>query len=224
MPDAVMLFAAGFGTRMGALTANTPKPLLPVARKPLLDHALDLTTGIKTRVVNAHYHADQIETHLRGTGVVVSVEQPDILDTGGGLKHALPRLGDEPVFTLNTDAVWSGPNPLDLLRAAWSPEEMDALLLCVPLARAVGRKGGGDFDLTDGHLSWRGDMVYTGAQIVKTDALRDIPETAFSLHALWNTALDARRFCGIPYPGTWCDVGHPEGIRLAEEMLASQNA
>jgi MurNAc alpha-1-phosphate uridylyltransferase len=218
-PDAILLFAAGFGTRMGALTKDRPKPLIEVAGKPLLDHALDLTTGLSTRVVNAHYHADQIVDHLRDSGIKVSVEQPEVLDTGGGLKHALPLLGPDPVFTLNTDAVWKGPNPLDLLRDAWSPDRMDALLLCVPLAQAVGRKGGGDFSLENGHLSWTGDMVYTGAQIVKTGMLETVSEPIFSMRELWSAAENAGRFCGLTYPGQWCDVGHPEGIVMAEEML-----
>ena len=220
MPDAVMLFAAGFGTRMGALTADRPKPLIEVAGKTLLDHALDLTAGIPTRVVNAHYLSDQIENHLAGTGVHVSNEQPEILDTGGGLRHALPILGAHPVYSLNTDAVWSGPNPLELLRAAWAPERMDALLLCVPLARAVGRKGGGDFTLRDdGQLTRTGDMVYTGAQIIKTEGLHAIPDRVFSLNRLWGVQAGAGRLFGLPYPGHWCDVGHPEGIAMAERML-----
>lgn len=220
MPDAVMLFAAGFGTRMGDLTATRPKPLIEVAGKPLLDHALALTEGVARRVVNAHYLAEQIEAHLAGHDVTVSVERPDILDTGGGLRHALPLLGDGPVFTLNTDAVWRGPNPLELLDDAWNPDEMDALLLCVPLMRAVGRKGGGDFDLSpDGRLHWTGEMVYTGAQIVRTDALSSVEEQVFSLHRLWNAAIEKGRFHGLLYPGHWADVGHPDGIRLAEEML-----
>lgn len=225
MPDAVMLFAAGFGTRMGALTKDRPKPLIEVAGRALLDHALDLARDVPVRVVNAHYHADRIEAHLAGSGVHVSVELPDILDTGGGLKRALPLLGEGPVFTLNTDAVWSGPNPLALLSDAWQPERMDALLLCVPLARAVGRKGGGDFALSgDGTITRPGDMVYTGAQIVKTDALRGIGEDIFSMHRLWEDAAAQGRFHGIAYPGTWCDVGHPEGIALAEDMLDRANA
>ncbi|CUH79535.1 nucleotidyltransferase family protein [Tropicibacter naphthalenivorans] len=219
MPNAVMLFAAGFGTRMGSLTADRPKPLIPVAGRPLLDHALALTEGRAPRVVNAHYKAKMVQAHLDGTDIAVSVERPDILDTGGGLRHALPLLGTDPVFTLNTDAVWHGPNPLDLLEAAWDPAQMDALLLCVPLARAVGRKTPGDFTLTDGRLTRQGDLVYTGAQIVKTDALHDIAEDSFSLNVLWNRMAQDGRLHGTPYPGHWCDVGHPEGITLAEEML-----
>ncbi|MBV7395258.1 nucleotidyltransferase family protein [Mameliella sediminis] len=220
MPDAVMLFAAGFGTRMGALTATRPKPLIEVAGKPLLDHALDLTAGLRTRVVNAHYLADQIAQHLAGSDVQVSTEQPDILDTGGGLRHALPLLGTHSVYTLNTDAIWNGPNGLDLLSRAWDPDRMDALLLCVPLDRAIGRKGSGDFSLApDGQLTRNGDLVYTGAQIIKTEGLNAIPDKVFSLNRLWNEQAAAGRLFGLTYPGQWCDVGHPEGISLAERML-----
>ncbi|WP_206080318.1 nucleotidyltransferase family protein [Pacificoceanicola onchidii] len=220
MPDAVMLFAAGFGTRMGALTKDKPKPMIPVAGKPLLDHALDLTEGVTTRVVNAHYHADQIKAHLSDTDISVSSETPEILDTGGGLRHALPLLGTNPVYTLNTDAAWRGPNPLHQLAKTWDPDTMDALLLCVPLDRAIGRKGGGDFDIgSDGQLTRPGDVVFTGAQIIKTDRLAEIEETVFSLRELWSLMADTGRLHGALYPGQWCDVGHPDGIALAEDML-----
>lgn len=221
MPNAIMLFAAGFGTRMGALTNDRPKPLIQVGGKALLDHALALTDGIATRVVNAHYRADQVVQHLEGTDVIPSVEADEILDTGGGLRHAQGLLGAGPVFTLNTDAVWAGPNPLDSLRAAWDSEKMDALLLCVPLENAVGRVGGGDFSLSSrGQLSRGGNLVYTGAQIVKMDGLADISDQAFSLNVLWNQMAANHRLFGLSYPGRWCDVGHPAGITLAEEMLA----
>ena len=152
--------------------------------------------------------------------MALSREEPEILDTGGGLRAALPLLGPDPVFALNTDAVWSGPNPLRLLAEAWDPERMDALLLCVPVARAIGRKGGGDFTVgTDGRLSRGGDAVYTGAQIIRTDGLASVPEPVFSLNLLWNAMATENRLYGLPYPGQWCDVGHPEGITLAEDML-----
>lgn len=222
MPDAVMLFAAGFGTRMGALTADRPKPLIPVAGRPLIDHALALVDayGSIRRVANAHYHAGQISAHLADKNVIVSPELPDILDTGGGLRAAMPLLNTNPVFTLNTDAIWSGPNPLRLLANAWDPGHMDALLLCVPLSRAVGRQGAGDFRRApDGQLTRTGDLVYTGAQIVKTDGLAAIPDHVFSLNVLWNRLAERGRLCGIEYPGTWCDVGRPDGIALAEQLL-----
>lgn len=217
-----MLFAAGFGTRMGALTADRPKPLIEVAGKPLIDHALAIADeyGPLRRVANAHYRADQLAAHLTGRDVAVSLEQPDILDTGGGLRAALPLLGSDPVFTMNTDALLRGPNPLRLLADAWDPEHMDALLLCVPLARAVGRKGDGDFTLeSDGKISRQGDHVFTGLQILKTDGLADIPDRVFSLNLLWNRMAAQDRLFGLPFPGHWCDVGHPGGITLAEDML-----
>lgn len=219
MPDSVMLFAAGFGTRMRHLTKDRPKPLIPVAGKALLDHALDQTQGIPTRVVNAHYKADQIRAHLAGQDITVLEEDP-ILDTGGGLRNALHILGTQLVYTLNTDAVWHGPNALQILAETWNPDQMDALLLCVPLQNAIGRSGGGDFTRApDGQLLRKGDLVYTGAQIVKTDLLHDIPEDVFSLNVLWNKIAAQGRLHGVEYPGKWCDVGHPEGITLAEDLL-----
>ena len=222
-----MIFAAGFGTRMGALTRDRPKPLIEVAGRPLLDHALAQAEGRASRiVVNAHYHADQIAAHLAGwPGVQLSHETPEILDTGGGLRRALPMLGAGPVWTLNSDAVWTGANPLDQLAAAWDPARMDALLLLVPGAAARGHKGRGDFLMApDGRLARKGDtggpvLIYSGAQIIRTGRLADIPETVFSLNRIWDRMLEAGRIFGAIHRGGWADVGAPEGIAAAEAML-----
>ncbi|SLN24588.1 2-C-methyl-D-erythritol 4-phosphate cytidylyltransferase [Roseivivax jejudonensis] len=222
MPDSLMIFAAGFGTRMGALTADRPKPLITVAGRSLLDRTLDLARdhGIPQIVVNAHYRANQIVAHLAGSEVAVAVETPDILDTGGGLRAALPMLGDGPVFTSNSDAVWRGPNPFEVLAGMWRPAEMDALLLTVPVDHAVGRQEDGDFSMAqDGRLTRGGALVYTGVQILKTDRLFDIPDPVFSLNVVWNRIAAEGRLFGASYKGAWCDVGHPEGIALAETML-----
>ncbi len=226
MCDTIMFFAAGFGTRMGHLTKSRPKPLIPVAGRALLDHAIALADdfGPLTKVVNAHYLGEQVKDHLANSDTIVVVEKPAILDTGGGLKNALPHLGEGPVFTSNTDAVWSGDNPLRFLKNAWNPDAMDALLLCVPLSNAVGRLGGGDFDIdAKGRLSRKGDFVYTGLQIIKTDGLADISDDVFSLNVLWNEIQGKGRLFGTTYPGKWCDVGHPDGITLAENMLGLGN-
>lgn len=221
-PEAVMLFAAGFGTRMGALTRNRPKPLIEVGGRPLIDHALALAQDVSPAriVANLHYLPDRLAAHLRPRGVALSLETPDILDTGGGLRAALPLLGDGPVFTLNTDAIWDGPNPLTLLRAAWRPDRMDALLVCVPIGQTLGRPGSGDFSLaSDDRLSRGPELVYGGAQILRTEALRDFAEPAFSLNRLWDRMQADGRLFGLTYPGRWCDVGHPDGITLAETLL-----
>lgn len=217
-----MLFAAGFGTRMRPLTDTQPKPLIPVAGRPLIDHAMAFIDGaeISKTVVNLHYRADQLAAHLQGKPIETVTETPDILDTGGGLRNALPLLGDGPILTLNTDAVWAGPNPLALLQQAWDPARMDALLICVPMAQVHGRTNG-DFDLgPDGHITRGQAAVYGGAQIIKTTGLHDIPDRAFSLNVLWNQMAAQNRLFGLPYPGQWCDVGHPAGIQVAEDMLA----
>jgi MurNAc alpha-1-phosphate uridylyltransferase len=222
-PRALMVFAAGFGTRMGALTAARPKPLIEVAGRPLLDHALALAEGqgIARTVVNAHYLADQVAGHLAARpGVSVSVEHPAILDTGGGLRAALPLLGPGPVFTLNSDAVWTGPNPLATLRAAWDPDRMDALALLLPRGSATGHTGPGDFLMADSGALTRGPgLVYSGAQIVDPARLADIPEPVFSLNRLWDALIPEGRLHGVVHPGGWCDVGRPQSIPLAERLL-----
>lgn len=221
-PPSVMLFAAGFGTRMGALTKDCPKPLIKVAGKALIDHALALVQEIPvgTVVANTHYLADQMAEHLRPLGVAISSETPDILETGGGLKAALPLLGRDPVFTMNTDAIWAGPNPLQLLLDAWRPEHMDGLLMCVPVGSTTGYSGTGDFSIGADHRISRGHgHVYGGVQIIRTDLLGGIPERAFSLNRLWDVMLDRQRLFALNYPGRWSDVGHPAGIALAEGVL-----
>lgn len=221
-PQAVMIFAAGFGTRMGALTRDRPKPLIPVAGRPLIDHALALAKAAAPRiVVNTHYRAGMIADHLAGSAVALSPEPDAILDTGGGLRAALPLLGSDPVFTLNPDAVWQGENPLLALAAAWDGARMEGLLLLLDHDRAIGHAGPGDF-LTDaqGRLTRGPGRIYSGAQIIRTDDLSAIAEPAFSLNLLWDRMIARGTLHGLGYCGQWCDVGRPECIPLAEALLA----
>lgn len=225
-PDALMLFAAGFGTRMGELTRDRPKPLIPVAGRPLIDHALAIAddAGIKRKVANLHYLADQLAHHLAPRGdVVLSRETDAILETGGGLRAALPLLGEGPVFTLNTDAVWTGANPLSQLRAAWRPEAMDALFLLLPAGSALGHRGRGDFLLdAEGRVrraAGAPGLVYLGAQIIRTQTLAQVPDRVFSLNLVWDQMIATGRAFGIVHQGAWCDVGSPVGIVEAERLL-----
>ena len=224
MPDAVMLFAAGFGKRMAPLTDTQPKPLIKVAGRALLDHALALADDAEIRriVVNTHYRGDQIAAHLAARPeIAISDEVPDILETGGGLRAALPLLGAGPVFTLNTDAIWTGPNPLTALRAAWDPERMDALVMMIAREQANGHGGTGDFVTDAGGRLTRGyGAIYAGAQILRTDGLAEIAGPVFSLNLLWDRMIARGRLFGLIHAGGWCDVGQPSSIALAEGMLA----
>ncbi|MEM6579416.1 MAG: nucleotidyltransferase family protein [Pseudomonadota bacterium] len=222
-PDAVLMFAAGFGTRMKPLTETRPKPLIEVGGRALIDHAMHLVDqhGVSRVVVNLHYKPEMIRSHFQNSKVILSEETPDILDTGGGLKAAIPLLGAGPVFTMNTDAVWSGPNPFTMLKDAWQPDLMDALLLCIPKEQAMGHAGQGDFLIEpDGHARRGAGLIYSGVQIIQTAVARDVEESAFSLNVIWDRLIAADRLFGLAYTGRWCDVGQPASISVAERMLA----
>lgn len=231
--DTAMILAAGLGKRMRPLTASQPKPLVRVAGKALIDHALDrlAEAGIKKAVVNVHYLATALEAHVlarQTPKVAVSDERALLLETGGGMVKALPQLPD-PFFALNADNIWlDGPKDAfhDLSRR-WNPDEMDALLLVVPHVRAVNFNGPGDFHMDPmGRLSRRRDgriapFIYTGIQLVSHRLLRDAPEGPFSTNILWNRAMAEGRLHGISFTGRWFEVGTPEAIRPTEEALLS---
>ena len=225
-PFPVMIFAAGFGRRMGALTKDKPKPLVPVKGRALIDYAVDIAreSGAQTILVNLHYKHQMLADHLRDAPVQTRLELPDILETGGGLKAALPQLGAGPVVTINSDAIWQGENPIAALRARWQPERMQALLLCIERTRAHGHSGAGDFSLAEnGCLQRGGNLVYTGVQIIKTEGLMAIEQRAFSLNLLWAQMIERQGVYGAVYRGNWCDVGHPEGLVCAQNMLSHSN-
>ena len=236
VPHTTMILAAGFGTRMGDLTRERPKPLLPVAGRPMIDLALDIAdqAGAEHAVVNLHYLGDMIRAHLAGRSkprVSFSEESPEILDTGGGVVRALPMLGAEPFWTLNSDAVFAGPNPLEILRHVWRPGAMDGLLLLVARDRTRAYTRPGDFFLTgDGAApARRGEaptapFVYAGAQIMAPAALADTPEGPFSMNVIWDRLLTGGRLAAVTYPGDWVDVGTPDGLAEADRALAGQSA
>lgn len=221
MRPALMIFAAGLGTRMRPLTDTLPKPLIEVAGQTLLDRALAMgrQAQLSPIVVNSHYMGDQIADHLAGQDVAISEESDLLLDTGGGLRKALPLLGNGPVMTLNPDVVWTGPNPLAALCEAWD-DRMDALLAVVPLATATARIGGGDFAMdAAGRITRRGDFVYAGAHILRPERLAEIPDQVFSLNRIWDVLIAQGRAFGMVHAGGWCDVGRPETIPFAEAVL-----
>jgi len=231
--DTAMVMAAGLGKRMRPLTATQPKPMVRVAGKPLIDHALDrlAEAGVEKAVVNVHYLPEPLEAHLALRDmprVAVSDERVQLLETGGGMTkaHAAGLLPD-PFFCLNADNIWlDGPrNAFADLSARWDPEAMDALLLVVPHARALNFRGEGDFHMDAvGRLSRRkagriAPFIYTGIQLVSHRLLREAPDGPFSTNVLWQRAIEEGRLYGAVFTGQWFEVGTPQAIRPTEEAL-----
>lgn len=231
--DTAMLMAAGLGKRMRPLTASTPKPMVRVAGKPLIDRALDRLedAGVERAVVNVHYLAESIEAHLKSRQhpvVTFSDEREELLETGGGMVKAdKAGLLPDPFFACNADSVWlDGPrNAFADLSDAWDPEKMDALLLVVTHARAKNFDGTGDFYMDGaGQLTRKlpgriAPFIYTGIQLVSHRLLRDAPEGKFSTNVLWDRAIAEGRLYGVAFTGMWYEVGTPAHIRPTEEAL-----
>ena len=233
VPHTAMVMAAGLGKRMRPLTATRPKPLIEVNGKALLDHVLEKlrTAGVKKVVVNVHYLADALEAHVatraEGLEVVISDERELLLETGGGLVKAEPMIDCDPFLSLNSDNLWiDGPaDTIKLLASQWDGSKMDALLLLVPQARALGHKGMGDFHMgRTGRLRRReksrvAPFVFTGIQMVSKRLLRDAPEGPFSTNILWSRAMEEGRCFGAVHQGLWFDVGTPRSITMTEATL-----
>ena len=230
--DTAMVLAAGLGKRMRPLTAAQPKPMVRVAGKPLIDHALDrlAEAGIAKAVVNVHYLPDAVEAHVRSRAVpavTISDERELLLETGGGLVKAQDLLPD-PFFCVNSDNIWlDGPrNAFHELSAIWDAERMDALLLLVPHTGARNFAGKGDFHMDGkGRITRRrsgriAPFIFTGVQLVSKRLLEGAPEGPFSTNLLWDRAIERGRLCGVAFSGQWFEVGTPAAIAPTEAALA----
>jgi N-acetyl-alpha-D-muramate 1-phosphate uridylyltransferase len=234
-----MVLAAGFGERMRPLTLRMPKPLVPLAGRPLLDHVLDrlAAAGVKTAIVNVHYLPEQLEAHLaarqgRQPEILVSDERGVLLDTGGGAKKALPLLGHGPFFIHNADSAWSeGATPaLTRMLRLWDPAAMDCLLLLAPVTTSVGYHAKGDFSMSpDGRLARRKNrelvpFAFAGVSLCDARLFKDAPDGAFSLNLLWDRALETGRLYGMRLDGRWMHVGTPEALAQAEASFEREGA
>ncbi|QNL20106.1 nucleotidyltransferase family protein [Hyphobacterium sp. CCMP332] len=228
-----MALAAGLGTRMRPLTLTRPKALVEVNGKPLLDHVLDrfADVGVSSAVVNIHHFADQMRDHLSQRAdppaLRISDESELVLETGGGLVKARPLLGDDPVFVSNIDALWAEGETaeLDRLRAAWTGDEMDALLLLARREDTLGYGGAGDFFLeAEGRVRRRGSAdsapyVFAGTQILNPAVIDGYREEAFSLNRIWDALLAKGRVHGLVMDAFWMHVGDPDARDAAEGRL-----
>lgn len=228
-----MVLAAGVGERMRPITLTTPKPLIAIGGQTMLDRALDALDeeGVEQVVVNAHHLADVVARHLAGRrqpAIRLSVEA-ERLETGGGVRNALPLLGQAPFFVVNGDILWrNGARPtLADLADAWEPGRMDALLLLHPVATALGYQGAGDFQrLADGRVTRRdkderAPHLFAGLQILHPRLFAGSPGGPFSLNVLYDRAIAADRLYAIEHGGSWCHVSTPADIPVAEAFLAN---
>jgi len=231
-PTKAMVLAAGLGLRMRPLTDNLPKPLVRVAGQPLLDHVLDklANAGVNEAVVNVHYLPDQIIEHTRTRSnprITISDERDQVLGTGGAVVKALPLLGDEPFFHLNSDTMWiDGVRPnLARLAEAFDPARMDILLLMAPTTSSIGYSGRGDYSmLADGALRKRRELqvvpfVYAGAAIMSPALFADAPSGEFPLTRMFDRANEQERLFGLRLDGVWMHVGTPDAVGAAEEAF-----
>ncbi len=243
LPETAMVLAAGLGTRLRPLTETTPKPLIQVAGRSLLDHCLDrlVEAGVRRAVVNIHWLGEQIRQHLQGRKdieIVISDESDALLETGGGIARALPLLcngpllGNGPFLSVNSDLIWRDArgNALRRMAARFDADSMDALLLLQPAMAATGYDGMGDFMMDQMGLLTRRDarcvapFVYTGVQIISPRLFDAVPvgekAEAFSLNRLYDRAIEQGRLYGLRHEGDWMDVGSHTGLAQAEALLS----
>lgn len=229
-----VVLAAGLGTRLKPITDTMPKPLVPVAGKPMIDYGLDALAeaGVTRAVVNVHHFADRMEAHLAAyprLDITISDERAGLMNSGGGLKKGLALLDPGIVYVMNADLFWIGEKSgsltnLQRLAGYFDPEMMDMALLCVPLDHTTGHNGKKDFQLdADGRLARYVDgerpLVYAGAIVLHSALLDDAPDDAFNLNIYFDKAIEKGRLFGVVMDGEWITVGTPEALPLAEAVI-----
>jgi len=232
-PESAMVLAAGLGTRMRPLTETRPKALVEVAGRTLIDRVLDrlVEAGVRRAVVNVHHFADMLEAHLaRRTDIEILIadERAALLDSGGGVRNALPLLGREPIFVANIDSLWTEDvtPPLEQMKAAWDPARMDMLLLLTRRDHGIGFEGPRGFLMdTDGRLTHSADdarpapFANVGFQILKPESLDGEPDGAFSILPVWWRLQGQGRLFGVVMDAFWMHVGDPAARAEAEARL-----
>lgn len=228
-PKTAMILAAGLGLRMRPLTLTTPKPLLKVAGKPIIDYGVEklIDAGVPKAIVNKHYLPDQIDhwaRQVKNIHMEVSDETDAVLETGGGIVRALPRLGSNPFYVLNSDCFWTeqGIPALQRLGEGWNDAKMDCLLLLCAPRQTTGYDGSGDFKLApDGRLTRENHdaLAYIGGYIVHPRLFAGVAESKFSMNILWDKAIAEGRLYGLAHAGHWLHVGTPDSIAAAEAYL-----
>ena len=235
IPHAVLL-AAGHGLRMRPLTEHTPKPLLKLGQRALLDHALDrlAEAGVRHVVVNAHWQAEQIAAHLaarQGPPATIVRPEADLLDTGGAVAAALAAglLGDGPFYIANSDSVWlDGPRPALRRLAAALDQDHDGVILVHRTFLVQADVGAGDFFLDKLAAPRRREerevapYIYAGVTLARPTLFGGLGAGRFSMNQVWDRALAAGRLSAVVHDGLWFHLSRPEDLAEAEYALTAQ--
>jgi MurNAc alpha-1-phosphate uridylyltransferase len=225
-----MVLAAGYGTRLKPLTDRMPKPLIPVAGKPMIEYALDKLRayGIEEVIINVSHLKDQLTAYLSAfNDLTIKIsEEAEPLETGGGLKKALPLLGHEPFFTINSDIIWlyERESALERLARHWDDAKMDVLLLTQTKAKAIGHDKGEDhlFIKPGNTIDWNereAPYIIAGIGIMHPRILLNAPDGKFTVKILWHQALAQNRLFCLPHHGQWFQTGTLADIKTAEKNL-----
>lgn len=219
-PMSAMILAAGRGERLRPLTDHLPKPLIEVAGKPLIAHHLCAlaAAGFERVVINVAWLADAIVEALGdgerfGLALAYSREPPGALDTGGGIRAALPLLGGAPFLVVNADVY----TDLDFNRLhGCAPPQAGAHLLMVANPP---HHADGDFGLNAGHVNLsRPRTTYAGIGVYDPALFAAHEPGRFPLVEVLRPAIAAGRVTGERHHGRWHDVGRPQALTaLAEE-------
>ena len=231
-PDKAFILAAGFGTRLRPYTDDRPKPMVEVAGRSLIWRCLDKlrAANIKEVVVNSHYLADVLDAHLKDYAaqhkdiILHRSHEEDILDTGGGVKHALDYFGNDPFYVIAGDNLWSDGIVLALERLAqsWNPDEMDILTLMQPISSMVLTHGVGDYSFTDKthvarSLDKTGTHMWTNIRLNAPHIYKTRDEKAFSFLGLMDDAQNRGRLHALEHDGEWHHISTPADLERVDE-------
>lgn len=233
-PDRAFVLAAGHGTRMRPLTDTLPKPMVSVGGKPLIDHILEKlgTEGVSEVIINTHHLYEVIEKHLKAISrprIKISREADKILDTGGGVKKALPLIGGDVFYHINGDAFWTespaaGPSALARLAAAWDDSKMDILLLLIPVEKMIVTEGVGDYNLMPDGRAVRsqnktGQYMFTGIRLTHPRVFNGVQGDVFSFLGQMDAAEKSGRLYAIIHEGAWHHISTPQDVEAINRHL-----
>ncbi len=233
-PSQAFILAAGLGSRLRPYTLDRPKPLVSVGGKTLLDRTLDHlhAAGVREAVLNLHYLPEKITEHLKSRDDFKFhfSNEPELLDTGGGIKKALAHFEDS-FFVLSGDGLWQNAadgNTLKSMEQMWDPERMDILILLQPVSSMSLTQGVGDYDMgVDGRpvrsLDRSGAYMFTSMRINHKRIFEGAPDGAFSYLDLLDRAQKAGRLYGIVHAGDWHHISTPQDLQAVDKAYKGKN-